>query len=104
MWIHVCDHFPLKHAGLWFGLTGGSELLLWKVLPAWRARLRADEERGAGLPAGKPGGEDGEEEWGDPGAVHPRPGTASVPVTPVTVGGVFGSLLQHHNSKASILR
>lgn len=77
MWIHVCDHFPLKHAGLWFGLTGGSELPLWKVLPAWRAGLRADEERKVGLPAGKLWGEDGEEEWGDPGAVHPRPGTAS---------------------------
>lgn len=100
VWIHVCDHFPLKHAGLWFGLTGGSELLLWKVLPAWRARLRADEERGAGLPAGKPGGEDGEEEWGDPGAVHPRPGTASVPVTPVTVGGVFGRKIFSSSSKS----
>lgn len=41
------------------------------------------KKEGAGLPAGKPGGEDGEDEGGDSG-------TGSVPVMPVTVGGVFG--------------
>ena len=49
---------------------------------------------------GKPRGEDGKEEWGDPGAIHPRPGTASVPVTPVTVGGVFGKKIFSSSSKS----
>lgn len=40
------------------------------------------KKEGAGLPAGNPGGEDGEDEGGDSG-------TGSVPVMPVTVGGVF---------------